>query len=660
MRIIQTYWTKDNLSNPLLNDGGFLCPEYHWMSWALSCLQLKRFYPDIELYTHQQGKEVLITQLQLPYFMTHLEIDNESFFQDCPSYLWAFAKIHTYSIQKKPFLHIDGDAFLWQSFSTKEIHQPLVVHHLETSMPYYKRGIENIKQRAVYVPGWLHWNEDSLSAYAAGIIGGTDLSFFKEYTSEAFDFIKKNRTVLDTLHKHDQHINLVPEQYLCYALAHQQKITVSKLFRQVTPTKQHKELITISAIPFDKSYIHILGNAKKDRVMCEFIRLTLKREYPEYYERILMLFKKEHGLSPILQRQLAAEETKTKQYFPDQVRTEEEKYPMTKRVCKVHHIEFNPTEALSLPPQIEDLYQLEQGMENFLLQSFPKPVVKMPAFPLYTAKENPFLTKNYRNLYLCVNPSHTVLESLYQWEQLLFDTVVEPKIDDIEVYRHYYLVSIHPTLGVPVTTHLNDYLLSLLEILKEKPVRIKTILKKANPGNKQNSKKIEEDTLSVLKEWITFGVLSLTLDKKAHQKLVIPDAYKNTRERCGNDYISCIHYLVQYFSLPYTLEDIKSVTPKSKITLHVLATKLQQFGFETKGVKGTIDSLFKIPLPAIGHIRLREVFDLYIVIKKADTHTITIFNPESMRDESYSVKKFQAMWEGIILLVLPNDRTTCP
>lgn len=45
MRIIQSAWTC-NQSNLLTSNSGWLSPKYNLMSWALSCLQLKQYYPE--------------------------------------------------------------------------------------------------------------------------------------------------------------------------------------------------------------------------------------------------------------------------------------------------------------------------------------------------------------------------------------------------------------------------------------------------------------------------------------------------------------------------------------------------------------------------------------------------------------------------------------
>jgi hypothetical protein len=109
MNFIQTLYipqTKD-----LVRDAfGWASPEYHLMSWALSCLQLKQLYKKVYLYANTPAARLLIDDLQLPYtdaFCTHdkLILPHKE--------LWALPKIYTYQLQEEPFLHIDGDVFLF-------------------------------------------------------------------------------------------------------------------------------------------------------------------------------------------------------------------------------------------------------------------------------------------------------------------------------------------------------------------------------------------------------------------------------------------------------------------------------------------------------------------------------------------------------------------
>ena len=93
-KIIQTFWTSETQENILKNSSGFICPEIYYMSWAFSCLQLTKFYDEIELHTNQADKKILIDLLDLPYTKVHLSLETE-FMNELLSNIWAYCKIHT-------------------------------------------------------------------------------------------------------------------------------------------------------------------------------------------------------------------------------------------------------------------------------------------------------------------------------------------------------------------------------------------------------------------------------------------------------------------------------------------------------------------------------------------------------------------------------------
>jgi len=112
MNFLQTLYINQG-KDPFHDSFGWAAPEYHLISWALSCLQLHKIYGNVSLYGNTPAVRLLIDTLQLPYskaYLTHDEL--------IPVHpdLWALSKIHTYSLQEQPFLHIDSDAFIFLPF----------------------------------------------------------------------------------------------------------------------------------------------------------------------------------------------------------------------------------------------------------------------------------------------------------------------------------------------------------------------------------------------------------------------------------------------------------------------------------------------------------------------------------------------------------------
>ncbi|UPZ18007.1 peptidase domain-containing ABC transporter [Flavobacterium humidisoli] len=90
----------------------------------------------------------------------------------------------------------------------------------------------------------------------------------------------------------------------------------------------------------------------------------------------------------------------------------------------------------------------------------------------------------------------------------------------------------------------------------------------------------------------------------------------------------------------------------------------EKMGFTAKGVKGGIDSLDKIPLPAIAHVVVKEQLHHYGVIYKVEKSKeeskskITVMDPAFGKMEVYTFDEFQKIWSGVLVLFAQNDDFT--
>ena len=83
------------------------------------------------------------------------------------------------------------------------------------------------------------------------------------------------------------------------------------------------------------------------------------------------------------------------------------------------------------------------------------------------------------------------------------------------------------------------------------------------------------------------------------------------------------------------------------------ATKL---GFQAKGVKGTVESLSKIPLPAVAHVIVKDQqLHHYVVLYGVTKKRVTYMDPGDGQMHRVPVAAFQAQWTGVLLLLLPDE-----
>jgi len=288
MIFIQTLYI-DNKKDPFHDSFGWASPEYHLMGWALSCLRLKEIYGNITLFANSPAARLLIDTLQLPYSGINLNHDQLTLIH--PD-LWALPKIYTYSVQEQPFLHIDGDAFLFSPFSPILLQGELIAQNVEVATDYYYFPIQKeLMRNFTFFPRCVKIDFESgtpVQAVNAGILGGNNVSFFHEYTASAFEYIYKNSDNLNRVNVNG--FNVFLEQHLFYALAREKGIPVKVLFEGIIKDNGYKNVGDFYDVPFNRSYLHLLGHFKRDEFTCIQMANKLRELYPDYYDRIVKLF----------------------------------------------------------------------------------------------------------------------------------------------------------------------------------------------------------------------------------------------------------------------------------------------------------------------------------------------------------------------------------
>jgi hypothetical protein len=287
MNIIQTLYINSG-TDPLSNSFGWVAPEYHIMSWALSCLQLRKLYPVVDLHANSSAAKLLIDTLGLPYSNVHLTHDQLTLVDPR---LWALPKIHTYSLQQDPFLHVDGDVFLFNKFDECLLNSELIAQNIEQATSYYLSTQKQLIEHFNYFPKCVKADFESgipIRAVNAGILGGNNVGFINEYANEVFTYINKNSNKLKYVNI--DLFNVFFEQHLFYSLAKERHLSISPLFTDIINDNEYKYLGNFHEVPYIRSYLHLIGHFKKDLNTCIQLAMTLRDLYPDYYYRIVALF----------------------------------------------------------------------------------------------------------------------------------------------------------------------------------------------------------------------------------------------------------------------------------------------------------------------------------------------------------------------------------
>jgi ATP-binding cassette, subfamily C, bacteriocin exporter len=131
---------------------------------------------------------------------------------------------------------------------------------------------------------------------------------------------------------------------------------------------------------------------------------------------------------------------------------------------------------------------------------------------------------------------------------------------------------------------------------------------------------------------------------------------------CG---AACLASIGNYFNVNIPIARIRQYANTDKRGTNVLGVieAAHKMGFTAKGVKGGIDSLDKIPLPAIAHVVVKEQLHHYVVVYKVELPPkankaggkITVMDPAFGKMETYTYEDFQKIWSGVLILFAKND-----
>jgi hypothetical protein len=156
------------------------------LSLALSVNVAKRHFEKIELITNSYAADLFIDKLKLPFTSVLTEFDN---YKELDSRWWGWGKVKAYSMQKEPFIHIDGDFFLWDKPSKDKLNAPLLFQSLETPFTggysWYEKLLE------IPVPNFPKIIKDNPVDYAfnCGVCGANDLSIVSKWLEYSSDFV---------------------------------------------------------------------------------------------------------------------------------------------------------------------------------------------------------------------------------------------------------------------------------------------------------------------------------------------------------------------------------------------------------------------------------------------------------------------------------------
>lgn len=123
---------------------------------------------------------------------------------------------------------------------------------------------------------------------------------------------------------------------------------------------------------------------------------------------------------------------------------------------------------------------------------------------------------------------------------------------------------------------------------------------------------------------------------------------------CG---AACLYSIARHYGKRLPLARIRQLasTDRRGTTLLGLAEAAVDLGFLAKGVKGAVESLPMVPLPAIAHVTTSGSLLHYVVLYRVSPTHASVMDPSDGRCHRLGLADFAGRWTGVLLLVAPGQ-----
>lgn len=123
---------------------------------------------------------------------------------------------------------------------------------------------------------------------------------------------------------------------------------------------------------------------------------------------------------------------------------------------------------------------------------------------------------------------------------------------------------------------------------------------------------------------------------------------------CG---AACLASVGEHYRLRMPVAKIRQIAGTDQQGTNALGMVVaaEKLGFAAKGVKGKVDALPKIPLPAIAHVVVREVLQHYVVVYEASVKEVKYMDPGDGEMHKVSVETFSSIWSRVLILITPSE-----
>lgn len=123
---------------------------------------------------------------------------------------------------------------------------------------------------------------------------------------------------------------------------------------------------------------------------------------------------------------------------------------------------------------------------------------------------------------------------------------------------------------------------------------------------------------------------------------------------CG---AACLASVSAHYKLKIPIARIRqwAGTDKKGTNAWGLIKAAEKLGFSAKGVKGEVEAISEVPLPAIAHVVIKDILQHYVVVYKFTAEFIEYMDPGDGQIHRNTHNEFKAIWSGVMILLSPNQ-----
>ncbi len=117
---------------------------------------------------------------------------------------------------------------------------------------------------------------------------------------------------------------------------------------------------------------------------------------------------------------------------------------------------------------------------------------------------------------------------------------------------------------------------------------------------------------------------------------------------------ACLASVFSYYGLkiPVARIRLEAGTDQKGTSMWGLIKVLEQFNFESKGLRGTMEHLSQLPLPFIAHTEQEDGMQHYVCVYKVNTRGVKVMDPADGRFSRWDHAKFENSWSGAVIVLV--------